>query len=75
MQGREDVSPKEIEQVLYELDEIEEAAVVGVEDDIDGMAIKAVVSRAGGAARRAARTQPLPGAPRGLHDSEAHRDP
>jgi long-chain acyl-CoA synthetase len=43
----EKISPKEIEQVLYELDEIEEAAVVGVEDDIDGMAIKAVVSASG----------------------------
>ena len=43
----EKISPKEIEQMLYELDEIEEAAVIGVEDDIDGMAIKAVVSPSG----------------------------
>ena len=39
----EKVSPKEIELVLYELDEVAEAAVVGVPDELDGMAIKAIV--------------------------------
>lgn len=44
----EKVSPKEVEYVLYEMDEIAEAAVIGVPDEIDGMAIKAcVVPRAG----------------------------
>jgi long-chain acyl-CoA synthetase len=45
----EKVSPNEIEQVLYELDGVAEAAVVGVPDDIDGMAIKAVVALREGA--------------------------
>jgi amino acid adenylation domain-containing protein len=40
----EKVSPKEIEHVLYELEAVAEAAVVGVPDEIDGMAIKAVVA-------------------------------
>jgi acyl-coenzyme A synthetase/AMP-(fatty) acid ligase len=39
----EKVSPKEIEAVLYELEEIAEAAVLGVPDEFDGMAIKAVL--------------------------------
>jgi amino acid adenylation domain-containing protein len=39
----EKISPKEIELVLYELDEVAEAAVVGVPDELDGMAIKAIV--------------------------------
>ena len=39
----EKVSPKEVENVLYELPEIAEAAVIGVPDPIDGMAIKAFV--------------------------------
>lgn len=39
----EKVSPREIENVLYELDEVAEAAVVGVADPIDGMAVKACV--------------------------------
>ncbi len=44
----EKISPKEIEAVLYELDAVAEAAVIGVEDPLDGHAIKAlVVPRAG----------------------------
>ncbi len=39
----EKVSPKEVENVLYELDEIAETAVIGVPDPIDGMAVKAYV--------------------------------
>jgi long-chain acyl-CoA synthetase len=39
----EKVSPKEIESVLYELETVAEAAVVGVPDPIDGSAIKAIV--------------------------------
>ena len=40
----EKVSPKEIENVLYDLDDVEEAAVIGVPDDILGTVIKAFVS-------------------------------
>jgi acyl-CoA synthetase (AMP-forming)/AMP-acid ligase II len=39
----EKVSPKEIEDVLYGIDAVAEAAVVGVDDPVDGKAIKAVV--------------------------------
>ncbi|MBY0431809.1 MAG: AMP-binding protein, partial [Rhodospirillales bacterium] len=35
----EKVSPREIENVLYEMEEIAEAAVIGVPDAIDGMAV------------------------------------
>ncbi|WP_448206189.1 class I adenylate-forming enzyme family protein [Azospirillum sp. sgz302134] len=46
----EKVSPKEVENALYELDAVAEAAVVGVPDAADGMAVKAyVVPRAGAA--------------------------
>jgi len=40
----EKVSPKEIENVLYEIEDVLEAAVVGVPDEILGQAIKAVVA-------------------------------
>ena len=39
----EKVSPKEVENVLYALPGVKEAAVVGVPDPILGMAIKAVI--------------------------------
>ncbi len=39
----EKVSPKEIENVLYEMESVAEAAVLGVEDPIDGTAIKVLV--------------------------------
>lgn len=39
----EKVSPKEIEHVLYALPDVAEAAVVGVDDPIDGKAILAIV--------------------------------
>jgi long-chain acyl-CoA synthetase len=39
----EKISPKEIENTLYELDGVSEAAVVGVPDAIDGMTIMATV--------------------------------
>lgn len=37
----EKVSPREVENVLYELDSVAEAAVVGVEDVLDGQAVMA----------------------------------
>jgi len=45
----EKVSPKEVENVLYALDGIVEAAVVGVPDEIFGQAIKAYVALENGA--------------------------
>ncbi len=39
----EKVSPKEVESVLYELEDVVEAAVVGVPDDVLGEAIKAYI--------------------------------
>lgn len=39
----EKVSPKEVEEVLYELDGVSEAAVVGIPDDVLGQAVRAVV--------------------------------
>jgi amino acid adenylation domain-containing protein len=45
----EKISPKEIEHVLYELEAVAEAAVVGVPHEIDGQAVKAVVAPAPGA--------------------------
>jgi acyl-CoA synthetase (AMP-forming)/AMP-acid ligase II len=41
--GGEMVSPKEVENVLYELAEVREAAAVPVEDEVLGSAVKAVV--------------------------------
>ena len=70
----EKISPKEIENVLYELDAVGEAAVVGVPDPIDGMAIKAtVVPREGFDAHRAASPTPLSRSARELPSAEAHR--
>lgn len=39
----EKVSPREVETALYELEDVVEAAVVGVPDPVDGMAVKACV--------------------------------
>jgi acyl-CoA synthetase (AMP-forming)/AMP-acid ligase II len=41
--GGERVSPKEVEDALYKMDGILEATVVGVDDELLGQAIKAVV--------------------------------
>jgi long-chain acyl-CoA synthetase len=49
----EKVSPKEIENVLYALPGIREAAVVGVPDDLLGNALKAIVVTAEGSALQA----------------------
>lgn len=46
----EKVSPREVENVLYELSAVAEAAVVGVEDAVLGQAIKAVLTLKDGAA-------------------------
>ena len=40
----EKVSPKEVENVLYELPQVREAAVIGVPDPILGCAVKAIVA-------------------------------
>ena len=37
------VSPKEVENVLYEINDVQEAAVIGVQDAILGQALKAFV--------------------------------
>ena len=39
----EKISPKEIENILYSLEDVAEAVIVGVDDPIDGQAIKAMV--------------------------------
>ena len=44
----EKVSPKEVENVLYDHPEVAEAAVIGIPDEILGQAIKAVVARKDG---------------------------
>ncbi len=41
--GANRISPKEIEEVILELDSVEEAAVVGVPDELLGQVIKAVI--------------------------------
>jgi acyl-coenzyme A synthetase/AMP-(fatty) acid ligase len=46
----EKVSPREVEDVLYSLDGVAEAAVVGVPDALLGQAIRAVVTLREGAA-------------------------
>ncbi|MBP2299115.1 class I adenylate-forming enzyme family protein [Azospirillum picis] len=46
----EKVSPKEVENALYELDEVAEACVVGVPDEADGLAVKAFLVPRDGAA-------------------------
>lgn len=45
----EKVSPAEVERVLYEIDAVAEAAVVGVPDEVEGMAVKAVLALRPGA--------------------------
>jgi len=45
----EKISPKEIEHILYELEDVGEAAVIGVPDEIDGTAVKVVVAPRPGA--------------------------
>lgn len=55
----EKVSPREVETALYELDGVAEAAVIGVADPIDGMAIKAFVV-------------PRPGSPLSEHAVRRH---
>lgn len=44
----EKVSPREVENVLHELDAIAESAVIGVPDPVDGTAIKAFIVPAAG---------------------------
>ncbi len=47
--GANRISPKEIEEVILELDGVEEAAVVGVPDELLGQVIKAVIVPSPGA--------------------------
>jgi long-chain acyl-CoA synthetase len=47
--GGELVSPKEVENVLYDLEGVAEAAVMGIEDGILGQAVKAIVVPKSGA--------------------------
>ncbi|MBI4847305.1 MAG: acyl--CoA ligase [Nitrospirae bacterium] len=47
--GAHRISPKEIEEVILELPEVHEVAVIGIEDEILGMAIKAVIVTKDGA--------------------------
>ena len=44
----EKVSPKEVENVLYALEGVAEAALVGVPDEIQGQALKAIIVLADG---------------------------
>jgi long-chain acyl-CoA synthetase len=44
------VSPKEVENVLCEMDDVVESAVIGVDDDILGRAVKAIVALRKGSA-------------------------
>ena len=45
----EKVSPREVENVLYNLDGVTEAAVIGIDDPILGQAIKAIIAPRNGA--------------------------
>ncbi|MBF0392501.1 MAG: AMP-binding protein [Alphaproteobacteria bacterium] len=44
------VSPKEVEDILYELEDVAEAAVIAVDHPLDGKAVKAFVARRQGSA-------------------------
>jgi acyl-CoA ligase (AMP-forming) (exosortase A-associated) len=46
----EKVSPREVENVLYQIDDVAEAAVIGIPDEILGQAIKAVITLKKGSA-------------------------
>ena len=72
----EKVAPKEVEKVLYDLDEIKEAAVIGVarRDRRQGDQGRGVGEWSGQLDERLVR-KPLPRAARGLHGAEARRDP
>ena len=69
----EKVSPKEVENTLYALPGVNEAAVIGVPDPILGMAIKAVIVPTEPARRRTRRFGPLRPAPGGLHGPQGCR--
>jgi len=47
--GGEKVSPREVESVVYELEQVEEAAVIGVPDEAMGEIVKAIVALRPGA--------------------------
>ena len=47
--GGEKVSPREVESVVYELEQVEEAAIIGVPDEAMGEIVKAIVALRPGA--------------------------
>ena len=71
----EKVAPKEVENVLYNITGVRDAAVIGVPDDILGQAVKAfVVLEAGVALDREGHPARVPGEARELHGAEVRRD-
>ena len=72
----EKVAPREVEEVLYAVPGVRDAAVIGVPDKLLGSAIHAYVSVFEDArARRAHAQARLRGEAGGLHGPAAHRDP
>ena len=71
----EKVAPKEVENVLYNISGVRDAAVIGVPDDILGQAVKAfVVLEAGVTLDREGHPARVPGQARELHGAEVRRD-
>ena len=72
----EKVAPKEVENVLYNIQRrASDAAVIGVPDDILGQAVKAfVVLEAGVTLTGEGHPARVPGAARELHGAEVRRD-
>ena len=71
----EKVAPKEVENVLYNITGVRDAAVIGVPDDILGQAVKAfVVLEAGVTLTDEGHPARVPGQARELHGAEVRRD-
>ena len=70
----EKVAPKEVENVLYNIKGVQEAAVIGVPDDILGQAVKAfVVLEQGVVADDERHPARVPGQARELHGAQVRR--